>query len=249
MTGLAAAGLLDWSLVLVIGLAAGTLGGIVGFGSSVILVPVLAFVFGPKAAVPMMAVASLMANASRVALWWREIDWRAVAAYSIPAVPAAALGARTMLAMDPRRVELALGMFLLAMVPVRRRMLARAITVGLPVLALAGAGIGFLTGIVASTGPINTPFFLGHGLVKGAYLSTEALGSAAVYLTKAAVFREGDALPDALLARGALVGCSLMAGSWIAKRVVQRMSPGDFRVVMDVLMVVAGVAMVAQALR
>ena len=36
----------------------------------------LVLVFGPREAVPIMAVASIMANASRVAAWWREIDWR-----------------------------------------------------------------------------------------------------------------------------------------------------------------------------
>ncbi|WP_457849484.1 hypothetical protein, partial [Staphylococcus aureus] len=60
---------------------------------------------------------------------------------------------------------------------------------------IVGAGIGFLSGMVASTGPINTPFFLAYGLVKGAFLATEALGSIAIGMTKALVFRRFDALP------------------------------------------------------
>jgi len=69
---------------------AGTVGGVVGFGTSIMLMPALVLVFGPREAVPIMAIAAIMANASRVAAWWREVDWRATAAYSATGIPAAA---------------------------------------------------------------------------------------------------------------------------------------------------------------
>lgn len=53
-------------LILIIGLLAGTISGIIGTGSSIMLVPVLAYVYGPKEAVPIMAVAAVMANISRI---------------------------------------------------------------------------------------------------------------------------------------------------------------------------------------
>jgi uncharacterized membrane protein YfcA len=81
---------MEWALVLLLGGVAGTVGGVLGFGTSIMLMPALVMVFGPREAVPIMAVASIMANASRVAVWWRDVDWPAVAAYSVPAVPAAA---------------------------------------------------------------------------------------------------------------------------------------------------------------
>ena len=103
--------------ILAVGLAAGVISGIVGTGSSIMLVPVLAYVYGPKAAVPIMAVASVMANLSRILAWWRDVDWRAFAAYSITGGPAAFLGARTLLVLPARAVDIAIGMFLLAMIP------------------------------------------------------------------------------------------------------------------------------------
>jgi uncharacterized membrane protein YfcA len=90
---------LAYSFTLAIGLVAGALSGIIGAGSSIILLPVLVYQFGPKQAVPIMAVASLMLNVGKVIAWWREINWRAFAAYLLPGVPAAALGARTLLAL------------------------------------------------------------------------------------------------------------------------------------------------------
>src|ERR1700675_2454044 len=107
---------LDYVFILAIGLVAGTLSGIVGFGSSIMLMPVLVIVFGPLQAVPIMAIAAIMANLSRILVWWREVDWRACAAYSVTGVPSAALGARTLLVLPPRIVEGALGAFFILMI-------------------------------------------------------------------------------------------------------------------------------------
>ena len=234
---------MDYTLVLVLGLIAGTLGGVVGFGTSIMLMPALVLVFGPREAVPIMAVASIMANASRVAAWWREIDWRAVAAYSVTAFPAAALGAATLLVLPTHWIEAGLGLFFIAMIPVRRWMAQQDFKLGLWHLAAFGAGIGFLTGIVATTGPINAPFFLAYGLVKGAYLGTEALGSLSMFVAKAITFRSLGALPVDTLGKGVIVGSSLVAGAFIAKRFVRRLDPDRFRLLMDGLLLVAGVTM------
>jgi uncharacterized membrane protein YfcA len=196
-----------------------------------------------------MAVASIMANSSRVAAWWREVDWRATAVYSATGIPGAALGARTLLSLPPGLIEMALGLFFIGMIPLRHWMARRQLKLGLGHLALVGAGIGFLTGMVASTGPVNAPFFLAYGLVKGAYLATEAMGSLAVGLSKAVTFRGFGALPVESIAKGLIVGCSLVAGAFIAKRFVRQLDAQKFRRLMDGLLLVAGLTLLWAALR
>ena len=237
-----------WLAVLALGLVSGTLSGIVGFGASIMLMPVLMLAFGPHEAVPIMAVAALLANLARVLVWWREVDWRANAYYCITAVPCAALGARTLLILDPHIVEAVLGAMFILMVPARRWLLARGLRIEAWHLTLVGAGIGFLSGMVASTGPINTPFFLAYGLVKGAYLATEALGSMAIGLTKALVFHRFDALPLETVVRGLIVGASLMAGSRLAKGFVLRLDASRFRLLMDAMLAGAGLVLLWGAL-
>lgn len=237
-----------WLAILTFGLAAGTVGGIVGFGGSTILMPILALAFGPKEAVPIMAIAGVLANLSRVAVWWREVDWRAAAVYCVTGIPFAALGARTLLALDPRIIEVVLGVFFLVMIPVRRWLIHRGTRIGMPGLALAGAGVGYLSGLVASTGPLNTPFFLAYGLTKGAFVSTEAVGSLGVFGTKAIVFRTLGALPSDILARGLLVGSSMMAGAWVAKHFLAHIDPRQFQLIMDIAMLLAGLTLLWSAL-
>jgi uncharacterized membrane protein YfcA len=232
-----------WLAVLVLGLVAGTLSGIVGFGASIMLMPVLMFAFGPQEAVPIMAIAALLANFSRVLVWWRDVEWRVNAYYCVTAVPGAALGARTLLALNPRVVEGLLGVLFLVMIPTRRWLFARGLRVKAWHFALVGAVIGFLSGMVASTGPINTPFFLAYGLVKGAFLSTEALGSMAIGITKAIVFQRFNALSWETVIRGLTIGGSLMVGSRLAKGFVLRLDANQFRLLMDLLLAGAGLVL------
>jgi uncharacterized membrane protein YfcA len=234
-------------LLLALGLLAGTIGGIIGFGSSVMLMPALVLMYGPRTAVPIMAVTAFMANASRVVVWWREVDWRACGAYSLTAMPFAALGARTLVTIPPRVADGVLGACFILMIPVRRWMVDRRMRIGVFHLALAGAAIGYVTGIVVSTGPINTPFFLAYGLVKGAFIGTEALGSLAMYGAKAATFRTFGALPNEAIVQGLIIGSSLMAGSVLSKRFLLRMPAERFHLMMEGVMLFAGATMLIAA--
>jgi uncharacterized membrane protein YfcA len=114
-------------------------------------------------------------------------------------------------------------------------------------MAVAGAAIGYAIGIVVSTGPINTPFFLAYGLSKGAFLGTEALGSLGMYVSKAIAFRGFGALTDEVALRGVIIGASLMAGSWAAKAIVLRIPPERFVLLMEAVLLVSGLTMLVAA--
>ena len=235
--------------VLSVGLIAGTISGIVGTGSSIMLMPVLVYAYGPKEAVPIMAVASVMANFSRILAWWREVDWRACAAYSVTGIPAAVLGARTLLALPSHAVDLAIGAFLIAMVPVRHWLARHDLKANLWHLAVGGAVIGYLTGIVVSTGPLSVPLFLFYGLSKGAFLATEAAASLGLYFAKSVTFERFGALTSEVFIKGLIAGSSLMAGAFIAKRFVLHLKPDVFRLLMDGIMLAAGISMLWNAMQ
>ena len=229
--------------VLIVGLLAGTISGIVGTGSSIMLMPVLVYEYGPKQAVPIMAVAAVLANFSRILAWWREIDWRACVVYSVMGIPAAALGARTLLALPSHAVDIAIGLFLIAMVPVRHWLARHELRVKLWHLALGGAIIGFLTGIVVSTGPLSVPLFLFYGLARGAFLATEAASSLGLYFSKSVTFERFGALTGDIALKGLIAGSSLMVGAFIAKRFVLKLDADVFRLVMDAIMLAAGLSL------
>jgi len=243
------AGTLETLFVLAVGLVAGTVSGIVGTGASIILIPILVAQYGPQQAVPIMAVASLLGNAAKVVAWWRETDWKATAVYALTGIPAAALGARTLLALPAQIVDASLGIFFILMIPGRRWLASRDLKLGLWHLAIVGAAIGFLTGIVASTGPLNVAAISAYGLVKGAFIATEAATSIFVFLSKSVTFRASGALPMEAIVNGLIVGASLMVGAFVAKRFVLGMRPETFRLLIDGVMLIAGLALLWMAFR
>jgi uncharacterized membrane protein YfcA len=241
--------MMAYAIVLAVGTVAGLVSGIVGTGATIILLPVLVIAFGPQSAIPIMAIVALMSNFAKITSWWREIDWRATAAYALGGIPGAALGARTMLSLPPHLVDIALGSFFLIMIPGRRWLAARRYKVGPGVLVPAGFVIGFLTGIVVSTGPITVPLFSAYGLVKGAFIATEAAASLAVYVSKAVTFRSFGALPTDIILKGLITGSSVMAGTYAAKLMVERLSISTFQRLLDGVMLVSGLSLLWAALR
>ncbi len=241
--------LLTYLLVLAVGYVAGTVSGIVGTGATIILLPVLVYEFGPRQAIPIMAIVALMSNFAKITSWWREIDWRAVGAYALGGIPGAALGARTMLALPPTVVDVSLGIFFLAMIPGRRWISHSNVKFGPAGMVFAGAAIGFMTGIVVSTGPISVPVFTAYGLARGAFIASEAAGSLALYISKATTFRSLGALPLDIVLRGLITGSSVMAGTYTARLIVERLSVVAFQHLLDGVMLISGASLLWAAMR
>ena len=82
-----------YCVLVVVGLIAGTLSGSVGFGGGMILLPVITYFYGVEIAVPVSTIAQMMSNLSRAAMGWRQIHWRQVAWFLVPALPLTVLGA------------------------------------------------------------------------------------------------------------------------------------------------------------
>lgn len=239
--------LLPMLLICTVGLVAGVLGGVIGFGTTVMLMPPLVHFYGPLQTVPVIALVAIVANLSRVGLWWRSIDWRLCGVYSATAVPAVVLGANTLVQFNARLIELMLGTFLLLMIPARRWLRRMAFRPTLRHMAGVGAGIGYLTGLVASTGAINTPFFLAFGLVKGAYIGTEAASSLTVFLAKGAAYHQLGVIDSRAIAQGLLIGVFVLIGSALSRRLVLHLPDHVFLRLMEGVMLVSGLSILWMA--
>lgn len=227
---------------------AGVLGGVLGTGSSIILLPILVYEFGPKSAVPIMAIAAVLANIGRLAAWWNVVDWKSALYYSIGSLPGAALGARTLVALPPALVDLCLGCFFLIMIPLRRRLKNVGYRPKIHHLLILGLVIGYLTGIVASVGPLSVTVFAALGLMKGPLLATEAATSLFVYTTKISTFGAFGVLEKSSVVMGFTVGTMLIVGAFLGKEIVLRMRLHQFEHLLEFLMLMAGASLLVIAL-
>lgn len=230
-----------------LGLVAGVLGGVLGFGTTIILMPALVYFYGPIQTIPVIAIIATVANISRIILWWRVIDWKACAVYSLTAIPAVVLGAHTLISLNERFIQLALGIFLIGLIPIRRWMRRQQFYLKLWQLSLVGALIGYLTGIVATTGAINTPFFLAYGLSKGAFLGTEAASTLSILFTKGITFHQLGILNTIAIIQGLLIGSAVMAGSILSKRIVLSLPERSFMLLMELVMLISGILIIGMS--
>ena len=230
-----------------LGLGAGVLGGVIGFGTTIILMPALVYFYGPIQAIPVIALVATVANLSRIFLWWSVINWKVCFVYSITAIPAVILGVNTLVTLNDRLVEITLGLFLILLIPIRRWMRKQNFYLKLWQMSLVGAVIGYLTGIVATTGAINTPFFLAFGLTKGAYLGTEAASTLSILFTKGITFHQLGFLNTTAIIQGFLIGSCVLVGSIFSKRIVLALPEKKFLLLMELVMLISGISILAMS--
>jgi uncharacterized membrane protein YfcA len=230
-----------------LGLGAGVLGGVIGFGTTIILMPALVYFYGPIQAIPVVALIATVANLSRIFLWWSVINWKVCFVYSITAIPAVILGVNTLVTLNDRFVEITLGLFLILLIPIRRWMRQKNFYLKLWQMSLVGAGIGYLTGIVATTGAINTPFFLAFGLSKGAFLGTEAASTLSILFTKGITFHQLGFLNATAMIQGLLIGSCVLVGSIFSKKIVLALPEKKFLLLMELVMLISGASILAMS--
>ena len=230
-----------------LGLGAGVLGGVIGFGTTIILMPALVYFYGPIQAIPVIALVATVANLSRIFLWWSVINWKVCFVYSVTAIPAVILGVNTLVILNDRLIEITLGLFLILLIPIRRWMRQKNFYLKLWQMSLVGAGIGYMTGIVATTGAINTPFFLAFGLSKGAFLGTEAASTLSILFTKGITFHQLGFLNATAMIQGLLIGSCVLVGSIFSKKIVLALPEKKFLLLMELVMLISGASILAMS--
>lgn len=211
-----------------------------GFGGAAVLLPALVAVFGVRAAIPMLTVAQLIGNGSRVWFNRREVALPVVGWFTLGAVPLALAGGLLFAAAPLGALKRLVGAFLLFMVVWRHVRRAPTWHPGVRAFAWIGAVFSFLSALIGSVGPLMAPFFLAHGLVKGAYIGTEALATVVMHVTKLAAYQGTAVLTPRGIAVGLALGPLMILGSFIGKRVVDRLPERVFVAIIELTLVGAG---------
>lgn len=188
---------------------------VAGTGGGVILLPVLVSAFGVREAIPLYAVVLFAGNLSRVWMNRREIDFKVVGWFVLGAVPAAVAGSWLFTRVPDVGLMRVLGAFLIGSVMWRYH--RRRTKPEFPASRFLGIGALFavISGIVGNAGPFLAPFYLSYGLAKGAFIGTEALGTAAIHVSKLLTYQSLGAMSAPLWLRGLMLAPVMLAGSFL----------------------------------
>jgi len=216
--------------------------GAAGFGGALLLLPLLTRAVGIEQAVPMLTIAQLVGNASRVGFGVRAVNWRLAGAFLLPAVPAAALGAFCFTGAPADLTIRLVGAAILTFVLARLTSVVR-LKPSPPLLVMGGAVVGFLSGLVGSAGPLGAAIFLSMNLAPAAYVATEAVTAIGMHVTKAMIYQHQLRLGPRFWPLALGMGAAMLAGTWVAKRIIDRLPRILFEAGVSVLLALAALQM------
>ena len=221
---------------------AAAISGTAGFGGALLLLPLLNHVVGTSVAIPLLTLAQAVGNASRVGLGWRQIRWRPVAWFLAGAIPCAVLGALSFVTLPKPLVVRCIGGTILVFVTLTFFKLLR-LRPGRRLLIAGGGIVGFLSGLVGSAGPLGAAVFLTLELPPVAYIASEAVTALVMHVIKTVVYQRSLTLSREMWLLALLLGVAMIAGTWVSKRVIERMKPEKFRAFVAVLLVILALQM------
>lgn len=227
-------------------LFAGTLGGITGMSTGIIALPVLAFAFGVREAVPIVTVAMLFNMVSRTIANRAYVNYPVVLWYCLGAVPAAALGGIVFANAPVSLLARSLGAFLLLLVVWRHLPIGRVSRMPLRAFAAVGVGQGFFSALFGGAGPFGAHFFLSYGLTRNAFVGTVAVGTFLVNVSKAVVYGGYSLLDLRLVVIATAVGIVMGVGAYAGAYIVKRVSDNAFKLIVEAVMILSGLTLLVQ---
>jgi hypothetical protein len=235
--------MIEWRDLPILGIVAAFsafVGSVAGSGGSTVLLPVLVLYYGIRDAVPILTIANFSANVSRMVINRRDIAFPVVGWFVLGSIPMSLLGAWVFVVADTALLTRLLGALLITVVVWRhlrpRPQIKRATIWFWPV----GAVCGFLEGVMGTVGPLMAPFFLAYGLMRNAYIGTDALATVTMQGTKLIVFGSAQVLRPGLIVAGLTLIPFMIAGTVIGKRVLERVPERVFALLIEGMLVFAG---------
>lgn len=241
--------LLHYLVVALIAFFAAIIGGVAGYGTGLLLPPVLVPIIGAQAVVPVIAVSALMTNASRLLAFRATFDLERAVLITLCALPFCALGAFLYTRLSSGHVAVLIGAVLILLVPVRRTLMHLRGHLPKKGVAAAGAAYGLLVGGTTGSGVVLLSILLAAGLQGPAVIATDAGISLVLGLIKAVVFQTAGALPLSSWIMACVIGVSALPGAFIARRLSHHLSLKAHTAILDAVVIAGGALLIVQGLR
>lgn len=143
--------------------------GAAGFGSELLLFPILSKTIGTIMAVPVITIAQLIGNLSREFFGFKQIKWKPVYIFIIGAVPMSVIGAFSFVKVPKELITRGIGFVIIVFVVLKYFKVLK-FEPSNRIIFIGGAVVGLISGLVGSSGPIGVALFLSLNLTPVAYI-------------------------------------------------------------------------------
>lgn len=228
-----------WIVTFASGLIASTVTTITGIGAGLILYGILGFFFELKVLIPIVAPVQLLAGGLRFWLFRRHVHWRLALLFFLGVIPGTFCGALLFQVLSETVLRRALGVLLLGFAAyegTRSQQVGVAPRVGW--LPLGGLCAGLLLGSIGVPGPFLAVVFLRYGLVKEDLVAMIALFFLLGNIQRTLLYWSQGRLTDASMGLVITLGVAMLAGVYLGRLILPRLSRDFFvRLVLIVLLV------------
>lgn len=204
-----------------------------GAGGGVMLLALMAMWIPPAAIIPVHGMIQMGSNAGRMAMTWRHVDWRVIAAFAPGVVLGAIIGSLLLVRLPAWAWQVTIAVFVLYLCWGPR----------LPPLALGRGGVmlastltSFISLFVGATGPLVAAFIKQLHRDRFTTVATFATAMTLQHLPKALVFGlAGFVFREWLWFLAAMIGCGF-AGTWLGLRLLHRLENRTFQRVFNLVL-------------
>lgn len=240
--------MLSTILFLFVALISEILGTVGGFGSSAIFVPLAGFFYGMQTVLALTGVLHVFSNIAKLLFFRKTINYKIVFWIGIPSVIMVIVGAQLNSIIDLKYAELILGIFLV---------LFSCFLFYFPHFKLApnnrntvtsGSLAGFFAGLIGTGGAIRAIGLAAFDLEKSTFVATSAAVDLGVDLSRSVVYIYNGYLATEFYFFIPLLLAIAVAGSWIGKKILDKVSQENFRKIVLVLLFFIGVTQIVKTI-
>ena len=257
---------------LIVGLVAFLASGLTlysGFGLGTVLLPAFAIFFPVPVAVAATGIVHLLNNLFKGGLLRHQVDWRTVARFGLPAIPAAVLGAWLLVELGgtprlfawealgrtfgPTAAGVTIGVLMILFALLELQPWFQRLAAPPRLLPLGGVITGFIGGLTGQQGAFRSMFLVKSGLDPARFIATGVLIAILIDVSRLPTYAAGlRAAQDGLGGHGwELVGVgtvSAFAGAFLGVRYLHKATIGVIRSIVAALMLLVGAALLTGVL-
>mgnify|MGYP002639150140 FL=1 len=239
---------LQIGILLLVALFASIVSGISGYGGGLTL-GILVSPFIPiKLLVPLMSVFVFCSNLSRMYYYRDHIFWKKGLYFAFLGTPFIILGTNFYAGVSDKILYFCLGFGLAFVVVVRRIFKKINLKIGWFGLGIIAVFYGTISGVILGPGAVLLTALSANGMVGANIVGTDSFITLINVIIRLVSFRNLGLLNNDALTIGASIGAVAILGSYIAKKIVDKLGVKLHTLIIEICIVLGAVVMIYRAL-
>ena len=236
-------------ILILIGVAffASVISGISGYGGGMTLGLLVSPFIPVKLLVPLMSIFVFFSNLSRMYFYRDHIFWKKGMYFALLGLPFIIVGSNFYASVSPQVLYFCLG-FGLGFIVILRRVFAKInLTIGWFGLSVMAIFYGTISGVILGPGSVLLTALAANGLMGPQIVGTDSFITLINCAVRLISFRQLGLLSNEAIFFGSLIGSVAIFGSYVARKIADKLGVKLHTVIIEVCVVLGGSVMIYRA--